>query len=137
MIIIDIYDEHNISRRRRRRRVCAIRAVDNYLTTTVMYVGNHPLSHLMQSVFHLHNTIKYEVFCYSLSPDDQSHWRRTIETTAEHFIDIGHMHAVEAAQLIHKDGIHILINLNGYTKGSRNEIFALRPAPIQVSPLHY
>ena len=87
----------------------------------------------MQSVFHLHNTIKYEVYCYSLTPDDQSHWRRAIQTSAEHFIDIGHMHAVEAAQLIHKDGIHILINLNGYTKGSRNEIFALRPAPIQVT----
>ena len=28
--------------------------------------------------------------------------------------------------------IHILINLNGYTKGARNEVFVLRPAPIQV-----
>jgi len=85
----------------------------------------------------MHNTIKYEVYCYSLTPDDQSHWRRAIQTSAEHFIDIGHMHAVEAAQLIHKDGIHILINLNGYTKGSRNEIFALRPAPIQMSYLGF
>ncbi len=32
-----------------------------------------------------------------------------------------------------QDGIHILINMNGYTKGARNEIFALRPAPIQAS----
>ncbi len=34
--------------------------------------------------------------------------------------------------MINKDGIHILINLNGYTKGARNEIFALQPAPVQV-----
>ena len=34
-------------------------------------------------------------------------------------------------------GIHILINLNGYTKGSKNEIFALRPAPIQLSYLGF
>lgn len=25
------------------------------------------------------------------------------------------------------------MNLNGYTKGARNEIFALRPAPVQTS----
>ena len=31
------------------------------------------------------------------------------------------------------DGIHIAINLNGYTKGARNEIFALLPAPVQTS----
>jgi protein O-GlcNAc transferase len=29
------------------------------------------------------------------------------------------------------------VNLNGYTRGARNEIFALRPAPIQVMWLGY
>lgn len=38
----------------------------------------------------------------------------------------------KAADRINSDGIHVLINMNGYTKGARNEIFALRPAPIQV-----
>ncbi len=42
------------------------------------------------------------------------------------------LHAGDAAQVIFNDGIHILINLNGYTKGAKNEIFALKPAPIQV-----
>lgn len=49
-----------------------------------------------------------------------------------HEKDISHLQFIEAAQLINSDNIHILINLNGYTKGSRNEIFALQPAPIQV-----
>ena len=31
------------------------------------------------------------------------------------------------------DQIHVAVNLNGYTKGARNEIFALRPAPVQCS----
>lgn len=39
---------------------------------------------------------------------------------------------INAADRINQDGIHILVNMNGYTKGARNEIFALRPAPIQV-----
>ena len=38
----------------------------------------------------------------------------------------------DVADRIHADGIHILVNMNGYTKGARNEIFALKPAPIQV-----
>ena len=38
----------------------------------------------------------------------------------------------KAADRIHSDGIHILVNMNGYTKGARNELFALKPAPIQV-----
>ena len=43
----------------------------------------------------------------------------------------------KAADRINADGIHLLINMNGYTKGARNEIFALRPAPIQVMWLGY
>jgi len=38
----------------------------------------------------------------------------------------------QAADRINADGLHILVNMNGYTKGARNEIFALKPAPIQV-----
>lgn len=38
----------------------------------------------------------------------------------------------KAADRIHQDGIHILVNMNGYTKGARNELFALRSAPVQV-----
>jgi protein O-GlcNAc transferase len=43
----------------------------------------------------------------------------------------------KAADRINSDGIHVLINMNGYTKGARNEIFALRPAPIQAMWLGY
>src|SRR5690625_3475464 len=40
---------------------------------------------------------------------------------------------LEAARMIHnQDKIHILINLNGYTKYARNGVFALKPAPIQM-----
>jgi predicted O-linked N-acetylglucosamine transferase (SPINDLY family) len=42
------------------------------------------------------------------------------------------MPATEAAAVIHKDAVHILVNLNGHTWGSRNEIFAARPAPVQA-----
>ena len=96
-------------------------------------IGNHPLSHLLQSVFGLHDRDIYDVYIYALTPDDRSEWRASIERDVEHFRDITQLTSGDAARLINADGIDILFNLNGYTKGSRNEIFALRPAPIQVS----
>jgi len=96
-------------------------------------LGNHPLSHLMQSVFGLHDRSRIKVTCYSLNAHDQSQWRTKIEGEVETFRNMSQVANDDAARLIHHDNVHILINLNGYTKGARNEIFALRPAPIQVS----
>lgn len=60
--------------------------------------------------------------------------RSKIAREAEHFIDLSQIPCNgKAADRINQDGIHILVNMNGYTKGARNEIFALRPAPVQVS----
>ena len=99
--------------------------------------NNHPVSHLLQSLFgYYHNRERFEIFCYSLTKSDGSSYRLKIESEVEHFQDVSSMHASEVAQLINHDNIHILINLNGYTKGAKNEIFALRPAPVQVSILY-
>lgn len=95
--------------------------------------GRHPVSHAMQSVPGLHEREHFEIFCYSLSGDDGSTFYRKIATEAEHFIDLSKIRCDrQAADRIYDDGIHILINMNGYTRGERNGIFALRPAPIQV-----
>lgn len=95
--------------------------------------GNHPLSHLMASVFGLHNREAVEVFCYALTANDGSEWRNKIEKEAEHFSDVSSWSVTDIAGKISQDGIHVAINLNGYTKGARNEIFALKPAPVQAS----
>ncbi|XP_024084050.1 UDP-N-acetylglucosamine--peptide N-acetylglucosaminyltransferase 110 kDa subunit isoform X2 [Cimex lectularius] len=100
--------------------------------------GNHPTSHLMQSIPGLHNRQSVEVFCYALSADDGTTFRSKISRESEHFIDLSQVPCNgKAADRINSDGIHILVNMNGYTKGARNEIFALRPAPIQVMWLGY
>merc|ERR1712241_143184 len=81
---------------------------------------------------------RVEIFCYSLAPDDGTTFRSKIGKEAEHFIDLSTLPCNgKAADRIYQDGIHVLVNMNGYTKGARNEIFALRPAPIQAMWLGY
>lgn len=95
--------------------------------------NNHPLSHLMQSVFGFHDKSKYDVYCYATTPGDQSPYRQKIEQESEHFFDVSSWSNQQVVEKILQDGIHVLINLNGYTKGARNEIFAARPCPVQCS----
>ena len=48
-------------------------------------------------------------------------------------MDVSAWSVGDIAGKISSDEIQIAINLNGYTKGARNEIFALLPAPVQTS----
>ena len=93
----------------------------------------------MEISFKLRNRITNSLYLlYSLAPDDNTTFRQKVARGAEHFIDLSSVpDNGKAADRIYNDGIHILVNMNGYTKGARNEIFALRPAPIQVMWLGY
>ncbi|KAF2222803.1 glycosyl transferase family 41-domain-containing protein [Elsinoe ampelina] len=95
--------------------------------------NNHPLAHLMQSVFGLHDPSRVEAYCYATTASDNSVHRQQIEAEAPHFHDASTWSNEKLVHQIVADGIHILVNLNGYTRGARNEVFAARPAPIQMS----
>ncbi|KAE8145349.1 glycosyl transferase family 41-domain-containing protein [Aspergillus avenaceus] len=95
--------------------------------------NNHPLAHLMQSVFGLHNPSRVKAYCYATTASDKSVHRQQIEREAPVFYDASGWSVDRLVKQIVADGIHILINLNGYTRGARNEVFAARPAPIHMS----
>ncbi|KAK0553606.1 hypothetical protein OC846_002447 [Tilletia horrida] len=95
-------------------------------------LNNHPLAHLMQSVFGFHDRSRFNVFMYATTPSDQSPYRQKIESESEHFLDVSSWSNQQVVERILQDGIHVLMNLNGYTKGARNEIFAARPCPVQM-----
>ena len=62
--------------------------------------------------------LQVEIFCYALSPSDNSEWRQRIEREAEHFLDVSAWSVPDIAGKISADAIHIAVNLNGYTKVS-------------------
>ncbi|ODQ63440.1 HCP-like protein [Nadsonia fulvescens var. elongata DSM 6958] len=97
---------------------------------------NHPLAHLMQNVFRLHGTQmnKYpvKVIVYATTASDGSKYRQHIENTSEQFRDVSQLSTPEIIDQIIQDGVHVLVNLNGFTKGSRNEIFAAKAVPVSI-----
>jgi protein O-GlcNAc transferase len=97
----------------------------------------HATSYLIAELFELHDRGRFEVFAYSYGPDDGSAIRARIKSACEHFVDIAGDSHVEAARRIQGDGIDVLVDLKGYTLGSRPQIVALRPAPVQASWLGF
>ena len=95
--------------------------------------NNHPLAHLMQSVFGLHDCKRVKAICYATTASDGSVHRQQIEREAPVFHDASTWSIERLVNQVVADGTHILVNLNGYTRGAKNEVFAARPAPIQMS----
>jgi predicted O-linked N-acetylglucosamine transferase (SPINDLY family) len=97
----------------------------------------HPVAYLVAELFELHDRDRFEVIAYSIGPDDESDIRHRIIQGVDRFTDLKDLSFADAARRISQDGVDIVIDLNGYTKGCRTEILALRPAPIQVNYLGY
>jgi predicted O-linked N-acetylglucosamine transferase (SPINDLY family) len=97
----------------------------------------HPIAHLMTELWERHDRTRFDVHAYSTGPDEDSALRRRIERAFEHFVDVGTESAERTVQRIRSDGIDILIDLTGYTSGSRVEIFAAGAAPLQMQWLGF
>lgn len=97
----------------------------------------HATAHLIRKLFQVHDRERFEIFGYSLRPSDHSHYWHDISQSCDQFIELYGMTNADAAQRIAADGIHILIDLHGYTRFAQPEIFALRPAPVQIAFLGY
>jgi len=94
---------------------------------------DHPMSHVMAPVLARHDRTRIEVFGYALCHDDGSGHRRDVAAACDQFADLTDAADVEIAARIARDHIDVLVDLNGYTEGHRTALFAMRPAPVQVS----
>ncbi|HQS58265.1 MAG TPA: tetratricopeptide repeat protein [Gallionellaceae bacterium] len=97
----------------------------------------HPTATLSRRLYALHDRSRYEIYGYSLRPDDGSPIRREIEQSCDVFRELSSLDDHASAEIIRRDGIDILIDLAGYTSFARAEIFAMRPAPLQLCYLGF
>lgn len=97
----------------------------------------HSVNSMYASLFERANRKAFEVYIYA-SLERQKHplsdW---FKAQADCYRSLAGLSTRQAAEQIRADGIDILIDLNGITYGHRLDIFALKPAPIQVSGLGF
>jgi len=84
------------------------------------------------NILESHDLERFEIYGYSFGPDDGSDMRKRIIKAVDVFVDVKDMTDMDIVQLARRDKIDIAIDLNGYTKNSKESIFAYRAAPIQI-----
>ncbi len=95
----------------------------------------HPISMLAAELFELHDRKRFEVYGFCWTKEDGSALRQRVIRGMDHFERINGMSDEEAAHLIRKHEIDILVDLHGQTLGARPQILASRPAPVQITYL--
>lgn len=92
----------------------------------------HVVSSLFEQVWQSLNRDQFVWFLYSNS-NIEDKVTANIRAQEHQWRNIFALSDFDAAQLILSDGIDILIDLGGRTAGNRLSLFALKPAPIQMS----
>ena len=97
----------------------------------------HPVSFLIAGLIEGHSRARFNVTGISLQPEDSSEIGQRMKRAFDNYIDVSKMTDQKIAQLIYEQEIDIAIDLNGFTRDGRTDVFARRPAPIQVNYLGY
>jgi predicted O-linked N-acetylglucosamine transferase (SPINDLY family) len=98
---------------------------------------DHPVAHLTAGMFERHDRTRFETVAISLKSDAHNRVRERLSASFERFIDAERMGDGEIARLMRELEIDIAVDLNGFTEGSRPNVFAQRPAPVQVNYLGF
>src|SRR5262249_15709029 len=88
---------------------------------------------LLTELIEQHDRTRFEVFGYSLGPDDGSPARARFVAAFDRFVDVRAESVEETTRRIADDRIAVLFDTTGYVMHGRSAIFALRPAPIQIN----
>ena len=94
----------------------------------------HSVGVAFRGVLQAHDRDRIETYGYSVATlighDDKI--APLFPDDFEHFVDAAQMPHAELAQRIFEDGVNVLVDLAGHTRGNRLAIFSLRPAPVQA-----
>ena len=97
---------------------------------------NHPVGRFLLPILKHHDNKKVEVWGISCGPHRD--WiSEHLQNQCEHWLDCRFHDDRQAARLIADLRLDVLIELGGYTSGSRLGILTHRPAPIQLSYLGF
>jgi len=96
----------------------------------------HSVAFFIREILAHHNHEQFEIVCYY----NNSHFdkmTRQLQEYADDWVDCVKLSDDKLADKIRADQIDILVDLAGHTSGNRLLVFAMKPAPVQVSYLGY
>ena len=97
---------------------------------------HHPVSYFLESLLLHCDKTQFELIAYPTyrKVDEMTLLLQSYFTAWKPLFDLSDF---AAAQMIHNDALHILVDLSGYTGHNRLPVFAFKPAPLQISWLGY
>ena len=97
----------------------------------------HAVMMQLVRLLELHDRAEFEVYAYSYGVPVNDAMRERVKKAVDVFRDVHHLSDKEIAELARADKIDIAVDLMGFTRKTRLEIFARRAAPVQVNYLGY
>ena len=125
----------SIAARRTRPHAWTARLRVGYLSSDLW--DDHATMRLLQSVLEQHDLGRVEPVLYCYTPERFVGFDAGGRDRWGKIVPIGTMSDAEAAETIRRDGIDILVDLKGFTGGSRSGILNVGPAPVQVAWLGF
>jgi len=107
---------------------------------TVGYVSadfnRHAVGYFVEPILRQHDRGRFRIVLYSNASREDGSTARFVEL-ADQWRNIAPLTDAEAAALMRRDGVDVLVDLSGHTAGNRLLAFARRPAPVQMTYLGY
>ncbi|RMH10942.1 MAG: hypothetical protein D6698_17145, partial [Gammaproteobacteria bacterium] len=96
----------------------------------------HSVAYFLSALLENYDRTLLQIYAYSTCKveDDMT---RQLRSLMDRWNRIDSLTIMQTAQLIRQDEVDILVDLSGFTEDNRLEVFALKPAPVQVTWLGY
>jgi predicted O-linked N-acetylglucosamine transferase (SPINDLY family) len=104
-----------------------------YVSGDLMF---HVVTQFLLPLVERHDRGAVEVCCYSTG-DTVDDYTRQLMARADVWRDVSTLSESERADLVHRDGVDILVDLAGHSGVPNLAVFAQRPAPVQATWVGY
>lgn len=100
-------------------------------------IAAHATVYLLAGVLGSHDSERFQISLYAYGPQGDTPERQQLAAEGIRIVDMSRASDEQFARQIASDGVDILVDLKGFTRGSRTAINARRPAPVIVNWLGY